>query len=391
VSTESINKITLLSQGTPYLPDLQNALNQAGFDAEIVKLKNVEEIKTKALELYEQDKAGTWLVFSDDDDMYQLSRMGLTQEQQSAIFPTRKHSGLQFLGSKAGFTRFCNEHEISHPYTLIVDTSDELKSVLSNYSYPLFVKGERGGGGASVFILFQLSDADQNKLAEKDYPAVVQVAIESPLISVEAFYSHGQLVAWMYSEELGSISKFGPNYARTYLNPKNQSFIPTLQLLGFHAGLHGFVNCGLLRDAEGGYLLFEADLRPNAWHYLFHHFGIDLKSAVASAALGNKVVPLFPVSLSAQGIELRLRSREILMAMQNKDLHRYMQVVLQYRKVDRSRWVQGAPDSSGRFIAAFKLVLMFALKVVFDRMPARFIAWAKSRRLSGRIVWRLLG
>ena len=391
MSTESINKITLLSQRTPYLPDLQNALNQAGFDAEIVKLKNVEEIKTKALELYEQDKAGTWLVFSDDDDMYQLSRMGLTQEQQSAIFPTRKHSGLQFLGSKAGFTRFCNEHAISHPYTLIVDTPDELKSVLSNYSYPLFVKGERGGGGASVFKLFQLSDADQNKLAEKDYPAVVQVAIESPLISVEAFYSHGQLVAWMYSEELGSISKFGPNYARTYLNPKNQSFIPTLQLLGFHAGLHGFVNCGLLRDAEGGYLLFEADLRPNAWHYLFQYFGIDLKSVMESAPEGNIVEPLFPISIPEEGIEIRLRSREILLAMATKDFPRFMQVALQLRKVDRGRWVTGAPASSGRIIAAAKLIVMFALKAIFDQMPGRFISWAKARRLTGRIVWRLLG
>ncbi len=219
----------------------------------------------------------------------------------------------------------------------------------------------------------------------------MQEAINSPMISIEAYYSNGQLVAWMYSEELGSISKFGPNYSRRYLNPENQSFVPTLQSLGLHAGLHGFVNCGLLRDTTGNYLLFEADLRPNAWHYLFQHFGIDLKSVMESAAEGNKVEPLFPVSIPTEGIELRLRSREILLAMATKDFPRFIQVALQLRRVDRGRWVTSAPASSGPLIAAAKLILMFALKAIFDQMPARFISWAKSRRLTGLIVWRLLG
>ena len=164
-----------------------------------------------------------------------------------------------------------------------------------------------------------------------------------------------------------------------------------MQSLGHHAGLHGFVNCGLLRDSQGSYLLFEADLRPNAWHYLFKHFGIDLKSVMESAAAGNKVDPLFPISSPAEGIEIRLRSREILLAMATKDFRRFMQVALQLRKVDRGRWVTGAPASSGRIIVAAKLIVMFALKVIFDQMPDRFISWAKSRRLTGRIVWRLLG
>jgi len=366
-------------------------LNQSGFDARIIKLKNVAEIKEKALEIFDRDKADTFLVFSDDDHMYQLARMGLTQEQQCAIFPTKKASGLQLLGSKVGLTKFCNEHAISHPQSIVADSPEELKVVLNNFAYPLFIKGDRGGGGALVFNLLKRGDFDQVKLAAGDFPVVVQEAIESPLISIEAFYAHGQLVAWIYSEELGSISKFGPNYARSYLNPDNKSFVPTLQLLGGHAGLHGFVNCALLRDVDGNYLLFEADLRPNAWHYLFRHFGIDLKSVMDSVAAGNKVVPLFPSAIPPEGIELRLRSREILLAMATKDFRRYMQVVLQWRQVDRNRWVAGAPDSSGRFIAAAKLILMFVLKRVFDLMPASFISWAKSRRLTGRIAWRLLG
>ena len=387
----AINKVTFLSLGTHYLPDLEHSLNQSGFDARIIKLKNVAEIKEKALEIFDRDKADTFFVFSDDDHMYQLARMCLTQEQQCAIFPTKKASGLQLLGSKAGLTKFCNEHAISHPQSVVVDTPDELQTLLSSFTYPIFIKGDRGGGGATVFNLVTPSDFDSVNLSERDFPVIVQEAIKSPAISIEAFYSHGQLVAWMYSEELGSISKFGPNYSRRYLNPKNQSFIPTLQSLGHHAGLHGFVNCGLLRDTGGNYLLFEADLRPNAWHYLFKHFGIDLKSVMELAAEGNKVNPLFPISIPAEGIELRLRSREILLAMATKDFRRYMQVVLQSRQVDRDRWVAGAPDSSGRFIAAAKLILMFVLKRVFDLMPASFISWAKSRRLTGRIVWRLLG
>ncbi len=380
-----------MSLGTPYLPDLQHSLNQSGFDARIIKLKNVEEIKEKTLEIFDRNEADTFFVFSDDDHMYQLARMGLTQEQQCAIFPTKKASGLQLLGSKAGLTKFCNEHAISHPQSIVANSPDELKVVLNNFAYPLFIKGDRGGGGALVFNLLKTGDFDQVNLATGDFQDVVQEAIESPLISIEAFYAHRQLVAWIYSEELGSISKFGPNYARSYLNPDNKSFVPTLQLLGDHAGLHGFVNCALLRDADGNYLLFEADLRPNAWHYLFRHFGIDLKSVMNSVAAGNKVVPLFPSTIPPEGIELRLRSREILLAMATKDFRRYMQVVLQSRQVDRDRWVAGAPDSSGRFIAAAKLILMFVLKRVFDLMPASFISWAKSRRLTGRIVWRLLG
>jgi len=386
----AINKVTFLSLGTPYLPDLEHSLNQTGFDAQIIKCRDVEEIKEKALELNAQDKEN-WLIFSDDEDMYQISRMGLTQEQQCAIFPTKNESGLGLLGSKAGLTKFCVEHGISHPDSVVVETPEELQALLSSFTYPLFIKGDRGGGGATVFNLVTPSDFDLVNLAERDFPVIVQEAINSPMISIEAFYSHGQLVAWMFSEELGSISKFGPNYSRRYLNPKNRFFIPTLQSLGHHAGLHGFVNCGLLRDTTGNYLLFEADMRPNAWHYLFQYFGIDLKSVMESAPEGNIVDPLFPISIPEEGIEIRLRSREILLAMATKDFPRFMQVALQLRKVDRGRWVTGAPASSGRIITAAKLIVMFALKAIFDQMPGRFISWAKSRRLTGRIVWRLLG
>ena len=386
----AIKKVTFLSLGTPYLPDLEHSLNQTGFEAQIIRCKNVEEIKEKALELNAQDK-NNWLVFSDDEDMYQISRMGLTQHEQCAIFPTKNESGLGLLGSKSGLTKFCIEHGISHPESVVVDTPEDLQTLISSFTYPLFIKGDRGGGGATVFSLVTPSDFNFVNLTEKDFPVIVQEAINSPMISIEAFYSHGQLVAWMYSEELGSISKFGPNYSRRYLNPENQSFIPTLQSLGHNAGLHGFVNCGLLRDNGGSYLLFEADMRPNAWHYLFKHFGIDLKSVMESASEGNKVIPLFPISIPAEGIEIRLRSREILLAMATKEFRRYMQVALQLRQVDRGRWVTGAPASSGPMVAGAKLILMFALKAIFDQMPDRFIFWAKSRRLTGRIVWRLLG
>ena len=386
----AIKKVTFLSLGTPYLPDLEHSLNQTSIDAQIIKCENLEEIKEKALELFVQDK-NNLLVFGDDEDMYQISRMGLSQDQQCAIFPTKNESGLGLLGSKAGLTKFCIEHGISHPKSVVVDTPEQLQTSLSSFTYPLFIKGDRGGGGATVFNLVTPSDFDLVNLAERDFPVIVQEAINSPMISIEAFYSHGQMVAWMFSEELGSISKFGPNYSRRYLNPENQSFIPTLQSLGDHAGLHGFVNCGLLRDPESSYLLFEADLRPNAWHYLFKHFGIDLKSVMDSAAAGNKVAPLFPINLPIKGIELRLRSREILLAMATKDFRRYMQVVLRLRQVDRGCWVTGAPASSGPFIAPAKLILMFVLKAIFDQMPGRFISWAKARRLTGRVVWRLLG
>ena len=386
----AIKKVTFLSLGTPYLPDLEHALNQSGFDAQIIRCRDVEEIKEKALELNAQDK-DNWIVFSDDEDMYQISRMGLIQDEQCAIFPTKNVSGLGLLGSKAGLTKFCVEHGISHPKSVVVDTPEELQASLSSFTYPLFIKGDRGGGGVSVFNLVMPSDFNSVNLTERDFPVIVQEEIDSPMISIEAFYSHGQLVAWMFSEELGSISKFGPNYSRRYFNPKNQSFIPTLQSLGHHAGLHGFVNCGLLRDTTGNYLLFEADMRPNAWHYLFKHFGIDLKSMMDSAAAGNKVNPLFPISIPAEGIELRLRSREILLAMATKDFRRFVQVALQFRQVDRGRWVTGAPPSSGPVFAAAKLILMFVLKAIFDQMPACFISWAKSRRLTGRVVWRLLG
>ena len=386
----AIKKVTFLSLGTPYLPDLEHVLNQTGFDAQIIKCEDIDEIKEKALELFAQDK-NNLLVLSDDEDMYQISRMGLSQELQCAIFPTKNESGLGLLGSKAGLTKFCIEHALSHPESVVVDTPEQLQAQLSSFTYPLFIKGDRGGGGATVFNLVTPSDFALVNLTVRDFPVIVQEAINSPMISVEAFYSHGQLAAWMFSEELGSISKFGPNYSRRYVNPENQSFIPTLQSLGHHAGLHGFVNCGLLRDNGGSYLLFEADMRPNAWHYLFKHFGIDLKSVMESASEGNKVIPLFPISIPAEGIEIRLRSREILLAMATKEFRRYMQVALQLRQVDRGRWVTGAPASSGPMVAGAKLILMFALKAIFDQMPDRFIFWAKSRRLTGRIVWRLLG
>ncbi len=162
----AIKKLTFFSLGTPYLPDLEHSLNQSGFDSQIIKCKDVEEIKEKALELNAQDTE-YWFVFSDDEDMYQISRMGLTQEQQCAIFPTKNVSGLGLLGSKSGLTKFCIEHGISHPESVVVDTPEQLQALLSSFTYPLFIKGDRGGGGATVFNLMLPSDFDSVNLTER--------------------------------------------------------------------------------------------------------------------------------------------------------------------------------------------------------------------------------
>ena len=78
------NKVTLLSLGTPYLPNLEHSLNQSGFDAQIIKCRDVAEIKEKALELYAQDKDNL-LVFSDDEEFARILYSSLREADAQGL------------------------------------------------------------------------------------------------------------------------------------------------------------------------------------------------------------------------------------------------------------------------------------------------------------------
>jgi hypothetical protein len=213
----------------------------------------------------------------------------LHESVKAKILPAGNAEARSILGSKQGQLALFEACEVPYPtsYLLSLDSTEPDLSNLDS----LLVKGDRHGGGRFVRQFPKAEDLKVAEIPRDWFPILIQEKLAGTLISVEALYSKGELVFWLYSEVNTDAYEFGPSISRRFLEPSGRDFVPHLQRLGKKGALSGAFNIGLVRNDETNtHRFFEFDARPNIWHHLFRTFKLDL----ASALTGKTDIPLHP-------------------------------------------------------------------------------------------------
>jgi len=325
------------------------------------------------------------ILWGDDEIMYQIANSKIAQTLKLRILPVRKQIGLQILGSKVGQSKIFKNLELKTPKTEIIKSANQLKQRLKNFQGPFIIKGDRLGGGALVRKYESRKGLSLKDVDESWYPIVLQDFINGPVISVEAFFKKGKLVAWIYSAYEGALGEFGPSFLRTYKNPSNLDFEADLIKLADHCGLDGMFNCTYILSGSSHYLI-EADGRPNSWHFLFDHF----KLPIMQIYQGEMPLPNSPLSpkidpnKSEKIIDL---NRSINHAINQKDKKLYFYSIL--KLFNSTNWISGRRIQLIKQIArGFKTLYPFSLRKgsflllvkTFRKLP---VTWQKPFKKSG--------
>jgi len=369
---------------------LMRNLRRQGLVVEKYIANDIKELQEIALIFMSSSQTSPFVVFSSDDELYEVARSNLTIEQKKSILPVRKETAFKILGSKVGFVEFCRENSIPHPTTQVIKFKEQLSNLERFLVYPIIIKGDTGAGGGKVFRI-------TNRIALLNYangdlslPVIVQENIESKPYSVEAFFKDGYLCGWMFSEVTESVSEFGVSIARVYYSPEDKSFIEILCKFGKSAQVNGFVNCAFFHSKEGGYLLFEADLRPNAWHYLFDSFDMDMKSALRNEAIDGSKDPLHPKNLPSKGLIVRMAHRDLANALDRKQYRKYLSLCISMNLTDSYNEVRGTTNRKTHLIDFLKAITLLLVKIPYSYFPLRLREWARKRKLSVRVVRKFL-
>jgi hypothetical protein len=383
-------KVSFLSIQYYGQKNIAHFLDKSGFCVEKVIVSNIDELKEKAIEIYEINKEETFIVFRTDIELYELSRSKLTPDQRKFILPARNSDGVNILGSKVGLYKHLKHFDIPHPRTEIAVDSEELNQLSKAFDFPIFIKADVGAGGQSVERFTSLGQLQKKGINQSWFPVAIQQEISSKEVSVEAAYFNGQLLFWAYSEIVETEARFAPSMTRKYLNPEDRKFIKILTELGASASLHGFVNGTFLIGPENEYLLIEADIRPNAWHHLYYQFGIDIYGLANLASQGKTVIPQYPRDLPKSGLIIKHKARHIFKAVNDRKYFRILLIGLDSSFFHKKNWAITA-DSDQLQIIVFTKVMAYMFAVICVRaLPSNLRLWLRENQFTARFVGKLL-
>jgi len=183
---------------------------------------------------------------------------------------------------------------------------------------------------------------------------------------------------------------YASSITRKYKDPENKEFVEILTKLGKSAALHGFVNSSILIGPEGEYLLFEADIRPNAWHHLYYQFGIDLHELVVRASQEEKIIAQYPKNLPSSGLILKNKTRHLLKALAGKKFFSIFLISLDSSFIHKKHWAQTADSDQIQFLVFIKFLTYAFAVICFRAFPDRLRHRLRKNQLSARILGKLL-
>jgi carbamoylphosphate synthase large subunit len=216
-----------------------------------------------------------WIIWGNDEIIRKVATSKLPLKEKLRILPAKKKIGLQILGSKVGLAKISNKIKLNTPKTIVAKNNNELKKQILNFKSPFIVKADKFGGGEFVRKVSTAKEKRNVNIPEDWFPVVIQEFVIGNLISVEAFFKNGKIIAWQYTSFGDTLGEFGASYARIFENPQERGFKSDLMHLAKECGLEGMFNCTFILK-NGKYFLIEADARPNAWHFLYSYFKIPI-------------------------------------------------------------------------------------------------------------------
>lgn len=229
------------------------------------------------------------IIFGSDSEMAEVVNSDCTIQRKVKLLPAKESIGFQIMDSKVGFSEIVNKFGVQSPRQFVAHNQMDVASLLSEFSSPVLLKGDSGGGGAFIEEISQMEDIAGLKVSHIHFPCVVQEKIMGEQIALEAFFWEGELTGYIYSREVEDIRLFGPSFRRVISQPASLDFIDSLRTLGKALQMHGLVNCTfILEEGSQQHFLVEFDVRPNIWHHLAPTVGMNAEK-LFSAPVNNQL------------------------------------------------------------------------------------------------------
>lgn len=323
-----------------------------------------------------------------DSELREISQADIAVNLKIKLLPIKNPHAFKILDSKVGLQAVIEDLKLSGPAGIVIRNKEELENQRKFFKVPYLIKGDQGGGGAYV----RKVSSDQNFPNTNDIPCplVFQEEVIGLEISVDAYFVNGSLKAYIYTDQIKSMTKYGPSYLRRVAQPPTEDFVKTLQTIGEFAGAHGLVNTTFIFDAKlNKHFIIEFDPRPNAWHFLAPTLGIDLVSVFTGPKSEMITTP------DRVDIRIILLKRFIyhLSEMVNpwsylKALSKILDpdlLVMNGKQLTRFEILSIFISQSVR-ITAFKI-----LRKLFRFLPANITIPLKQRKATNRVARKILG
>ena len=193
------------------------------------------------------------------------------------LLPIENPAALPIL-NKIGLSQHCRDHGIASPKFVSVDRKEVASDALEVLGLPIVVKVNYSNGGEGVQVFKdEVSYFDFMNAYDYAEPLLAQQFMTGQLVGAEALFKHGELLDYVNSTPIEP--SLGPSFKRHYF-PNDAKVGELVRQIGKTAGLHGFANIKMVRDAATQVCyLFEADPRPNKWAPYAQWFGRDFVSA----------------------------------------------------------------------------------------------------------------
>jgi hypothetical protein len=331
-----------------------------------------------------------WVTFASDDEMHQVVQSDLSTKLKLKLLPIRKAECLKVLGSKAEFISICTSADVPIPRSEIVEVPISLPASLRDFSSPFVIKSDQGSSGAGVRIILDESNLVDAPIPDSWFPLIIQEFIPGEPRGVDALFREGHLVAWMYCDNFQFPSEFGPSVRRRYVRPPSLDFEESLQRFAKATGAHGFANCSFFYlEDENRHVVFEIDMRTNAWHHYGDLFGLHWADLMARPLVEVIAKVHSPEYLPTEGVHLLHWQRFTEYAILNRDWKNLLRL-LRMKKADRSPLTyRDSAINQAQILGLFRLGLLSLAKTIFEALPKNVQHRLKTGGITARFASRV--
>lgn len=271
------------------------------------------ELIEQAAELI-QGRKFTFTILSNDALIWALLDSKMDSAIKAKLYPITNLSYVSALDGKVGAAALWQELKIAAPPSKVAYSTGEAISIAKQFGFPVMLKISRSGGGRGVF---QCNSAEDIQNVAIEAPFLVEKHMEGDLMSVEALFLNGRLVAYSCSLVLYSPEPFAPSLERQFIPCSEVE--PILQTLGEKLEMSCLVNVSFLRRNDQLYL-FELDFRPNRWVRHSELVGVDWSLALRD--------PEAPLQRPQRTKNLRVFPADFIDAVKSKNMDRILYWIL---------------------------------------------------------------
>jgi len=311
------------------------------------------------------DSLDGWIIFGDDAVLYEVANSSLPIERKLQILPINNAEALSFVGSKKGFAEISAKYDWKVPKSVVCASLEFLDSAAEKIGYPIYIKADQGSGGAQVREVLNSDELHSEEYPQSWIPLVVQQSVVGTECGLGLFYWHGELRFIDFADQLMSMDKLGPTYKRRVFIPEYCDALDSLREMGQVLGIHGFVNGSTIFNSQlNTYSIFEMDLRPNAWHFLFHKLGYSLEDLTKEESFPGEF-PLQPV-LHSGFVRIHIISRHIGQLLNKR-------AWLQFWKLALSSFTKKPNEILIDPIPFYRYIVIFLAKISSIALPAHVL------------------